>query len=217
MTTDIAFDAKRTHAEISADMLEHAAQFIEDGDLVQASEKIWGALSHGVRQVADRRGWPIGVNEDQKDVGRYIARLMNDDVLDSKIKSLWEFHVNFYEDTKERGEVEEEGLARAREVCAKLTQADNDLGMLPAPNGPLFRAYQRRWDAKRDEYPSVLPIEYTPDEWRSHYRALENRALKVGESVKRAREEMRRLGIEVPRRRAASRGAARPSPQQTVR
>ena len=117
--SDIALDAKRTHAEISDDMLAHAAQFIEGGDLVQASEKIWGALSHGVRQVADRRGWPLTENRDQKAVGAYIAQRLGDDALDSDMGALWEFHVNFYEDNENArhlGEGLGEGAGRVRQV-----------------------------------------------------------------------------------------------------
>ena len=199
--SDIALDAKRTHAEISDDMLAHAAQFIGDGDLVQASEKIWGAISHAVRQAADRRGWPLTENRDQKAVGAYIAQRLGDDALDSDIGSLWEFHVNFYEDNENAATLEK-GLEKAREACAKLKAADGELAIdLPAPNGPLFREYQRRWENKG--YPAVKPVEHTPDELRAYYiRTLRQRE-KASDAVRRAREVLKRRNIPVPSRSRA--------------
>lgn len=199
--SDIALDAKRTHAEISDDMLMHAALFIEDGDLVQASEKIWGALSHSVRQVAARRGWPLTENRDQKAVGAYIAQRLGDDALDSDMGALWEFHVNFYEDNENAATLEK-GLERAREACAKLKAADGELSPdLPAPNGPLFREYQRRWENKG--YPAVKPVEYTPDELRAYYARTLRRREKASDAVRRAREVLRRRNIPVPPRSRA--------------
>lgn len=198
---DLALDAKRTHAEISDDMLAHAAQFITDGDLVQASEKIWGAVSHAVRQVAARRGWPLTENRDQKDVGAYIAHQTDDDALDSDIKALWEFHVNFYEDNENAATLEK-GLGRAREACAKLRAADEELSpTLPAPNGPLFREYQRRWENKG--YPSVKPVEYTPDELQAYYiRTLRQRE-RASDAVRRAREVLKKSDVPIPPRSRA--------------
>ena len=196
--SDIALDAKRTHAEISDDMLAHAALFIADGDLVQASEKIWGALSHGVRQVAARRGWPLAENRDQKDVGAYVAQRLGDDALDSDVRALWEFHVNFYEDNENAATLEK-GLEKAREVCAKLKAADAELSLdLPAPNGPLFREYQRRWENKG--YSAVKPVEYTPGELQAYYIRTLRRREKASEAVRRAREILRRRDVPVPPR-----------------
>lgn len=200
-SSDIALDAKRTHAEISEDMLTHAALFIADGDLVQASEKIWGSLSHAIRQVAARRGWPLTENRDQKDVGSYIARRLSDDALDSDVKALWEFHVNFYEDDENAATLEK-GLEKAREVCAKLKAADAELSpTLPAPNGPLFREYQRRWENKG--YPAVKPVEYTPDELQAHYARTLRRRDQASDAVRRAREVLKKRGIPIPSRSRA--------------
>ncbi len=200
-SSDIALDAKRTHAEISDDMLTHAAQFIADGDLVQASEKIWGALSHAVRQVAARRGWPLTENRDQKDVGAYVAHRLDDGALDSDVKALWEFHVNFYEDNENAATLEK-GLERAREVCAKLKAADAELSpTLPAPNGPLFREYQRRWENKG--YPSVKPVEYTPAELQAYYIRTLRRREQASEAARRAREVLKKRGVPIPPRSRA--------------
>ena len=48
------------HREISAQFLDHAEDEFRRGDLLQASEKAWGAVSHSVNAVARQRSWPLG-------------------------------------------------------------------------------------------------------------------------------------------------------------
>ena len=48
------------HREISAQFLDHAEDEFRRGDLLQASEKAWGAVSHCVNAVARQRSWPLG-------------------------------------------------------------------------------------------------------------------------------------------------------------
>ena len=48
------------HREISTHFLEHAEDELRKGDLLQASEKAWGAVSHYVNSIARQRNWPLG-------------------------------------------------------------------------------------------------------------------------------------------------------------
>ena len=48
------------HREISTQFLEHAEDELRKGDLLQASEKAWGAVSHYVNSIARQRNWPLG-------------------------------------------------------------------------------------------------------------------------------------------------------------
>ncbi len=45
------------HTETSAKFLEQAEAEFEAGDLVQASEKAWGAVSRYVKAVSSQHGW----------------------------------------------------------------------------------------------------------------------------------------------------------------
>lgn len=45
------------HAAHSARMLEHAAEMIERGERLQASEKMWGAVAQRLIAIARARGW----------------------------------------------------------------------------------------------------------------------------------------------------------------
>ena len=48
------------HRDISAQFLERAEDEFEQGDLLQASEKMWGAVAHCVNEIAIANGWPVG-------------------------------------------------------------------------------------------------------------------------------------------------------------
>ena len=38
-------------------LMEHAEEQLANGDKLQASEKAWGAVTHQIKAIADRRGW----------------------------------------------------------------------------------------------------------------------------------------------------------------
>ena len=51
--------ATRTrHEEISQRFLDHAEAEFQKGDMLQASEKAWGAVAHYVKSVARTNDWP---------------------------------------------------------------------------------------------------------------------------------------------------------------
>ena len=52
------------HRAISSQFLDQAEGEFQKGDLLQASEKAWGAVSHYVNFVARLQGWPLGSHRD---------------------------------------------------------------------------------------------------------------------------------------------------------
>ena len=45
------------HIEISHHFIQHADLMLADGELLQASEKAWGAAVHRLKAIATRRNW----------------------------------------------------------------------------------------------------------------------------------------------------------------
>ncbi len=45
------------HKATSRDFLARASRYLAEGDLLQASEKGWGAAAQAVKAVAEARGW----------------------------------------------------------------------------------------------------------------------------------------------------------------
>ena len=88
------------HAVHSERLLEHAAEQLELGDRLQASEKAWGAAAHRLKVFTDRRGWDYG---NHQDAHRAIRRIVQE-TGDGEIRKLFDIasglHQNYYIDTK---------------------------------------------------------------------------------------------------------------------
>ena len=111
------------HTEITQRMLTHADEFLQAGDLVQASEKGWGAVAHYLKAVAKQRGWR---NESHRDFFTIKNRLAQETDNPDRIHSLFDsarvLHQNFYEPISPAEDVER-GIERAKEFIGRLEQA----------------------------------------------------------------------------------------------
>ena len=111
------------HIEVSQRFLEHADEFLEAGDLPQASEKAWGAVAQYLKAAANQSGW---LNSTHRDFFTIKDRLANETDNPRRISELFailrEQHVNFYEISYPRVEVEL-GVASAKEFIDRLEQA----------------------------------------------------------------------------------------------
>ena len=121
------------HQEISARFLRHAQEEFDKGDLLQASEKSWGAVVHYVKSIARQEGWPNRSHGTWAgNADRLIA--LTDDPLQNELlfKAVENLHVNFYEDTyDDRPHVVEHGLEHARELIGAIKAAATRRGAGP--------------------------------------------------------------------------------------
>ena len=88
----------RKYTEISQRLIQQAADELEKGDLVQASEKAWGAVATAVKSVAERRGWNHQRHALLFDVSGQIADEMGRPELRRLFRIVSSLHINFYED-----------------------------------------------------------------------------------------------------------------------
>ena len=104
---------------ISRDFLTKAQTYLNQDDLLQASEKGWGAAAHKVKSVAEARGWP---HSGHRELWRAVNTLV-DEARDEEIRSLFglasALHTNFYEGWLPR-ETVEAYLARVEELLRKV-------------------------------------------------------------------------------------------------
>ena len=135
-----AENPQEPHSVHSARLLDHAGAALADGDRLQASEKIWGAVSHALREIASKRRWPISVNADARDVARYIAQETGDPEL-AALGGVELYHYNFYEATMDVEDIRD-GLATAERICEKLLAANDALPprTTPCPQACRLRA-----------------------------------------------------------------------------
>ena len=108
------------HLEISERLLQHALEQFEAGDLLQASEKSWGAVAHYLKSVAKFMGWQNRTHADLSDIADDLGH-ETDDL--NRIRDLYfsagQMHQNFYEDSFSHGQVSR-GIDNARELIDRL-------------------------------------------------------------------------------------------------
>ena len=110
------------HAEISGVFMEHAEELLEDGDMLQASEKAWGAVAHCIKSIAQRRNWPSGTHQALSVIkDRLAAESDNPARIVSLYKNAEALHANFYEESLEDNLVEKY-IRDARELITILNQ-----------------------------------------------------------------------------------------------
>ena len=114
MTTRSTF-----HTETSDQFLIKARSYLAEGDLLQASEKGWGATAQMIKAIAEERDWR---HQSHGDLFRVISRLVAE-TSDSRLRILFRsansLHQNFYEGLMD-AEFVEDGLSDIDELVGKL-------------------------------------------------------------------------------------------------
>jgi uncharacterized protein (UPF0332 family) len=100
MTREVNMET-REHVQTARDFLEAADQEFASGDHLQGSEKLWGAASHAVMAVAQRRGLPFGSHSALKEVVQRLSEDTGDRALIGEFSTAEKFHANFYHDFME--------------------------------------------------------------------------------------------------------------------
>ena len=116
------------HEEISAQFLDQAEEEFRKGDLLQASEKAWGAFSHYVNSVARRNHWPLGSH---RALIENATRMIDRDSAHREdrrrlVRSLEGLHANFYQ-----AFLDEESVRGGIEDAKELIRALSDLEASP--------------------------------------------------------------------------------------
>lgn len=94
------------HAQISAVFLRRSRQYLADGQLLQASEKGWGAAAHAAILIAGIRQWSYQEHwEFSAIVMAGLSRETGNNDVPLWGRSANELHVNFYRDDKSADQI----------------------------------------------------------------------------------------------------------------
>ena len=109
------------HREISAQFLNHAEDELRKGDLLQASEKAWGAVSHYVNSVARQRSWPLGSHNRMIENANRLIRQDPAQAVHKRrlLRSIEALHANFYQAFLDEDSVRD-GIEDAKELIGGL-------------------------------------------------------------------------------------------------
>ena len=89
------------HAQTAQEFLDVADDEFAAGDMLQGSEKMWGAAAHAVMAVAQQRGWPFGSHGALRTAVRRLSDEFGDPFLIAGFVAAEKFHANFYHDFME--------------------------------------------------------------------------------------------------------------------
>ena len=82
------------HTQTARDFLEAAGREFAEGDVLQASEKMWGAASHAVISVAQARGWQYGTHRSLSQAILRVERELGDLEMRGLFAMAEHFHAN---------------------------------------------------------------------------------------------------------------------------
>ncbi len=121
MTEQLRASPPHRYEEISRRLLEQARQELDAGDILQASEKIWGATAHYLKAVAQERGWNHHAHNHLRDVAGYIGFAHDRQDLRILFQGLENMHINYYEHQKLESDVRDE-LHVATRFIAEMSE-----------------------------------------------------------------------------------------------
>lgn len=107
------------YAQKSREFLAQAREEFDKGDLVQASEKLWGAAAQVVKAVAERRGWRHDSHRALAQVVGQLVAETGDLTIGAAFQVAQGLHFNFYEDVQPR-ELIASSFGPVEEFLAKL-------------------------------------------------------------------------------------------------
>ena len=104
-------------AQTAWEFLYDADRQFAAGDVLQGSEKLWGAAAHAVMTVAQRQGLPYGTHHALKTAADQLAKRRSDPSLETGFFAAQQFHANFHHDF-----MEDDDIARGRPLVRRFVE-----------------------------------------------------------------------------------------------
>lgn len=89
------------HAQTALDFLSASDREFDDGDILQASEKLWGAATHALIAVAQQRGWHHGSHRALRDAAERLSDEHGDVRIEYWFAIAEKYRSNFYNNIME--------------------------------------------------------------------------------------------------------------------
>ena len=112
------------HARLARQLLDQADHEMMAGDLLQSSEKLWGATSHALKAFCESRGWRLGKYAQREHAAKRLATERDDDTIRLSFRIAEACHANFYNDWLEFDVLDE----HRRDIRRLVEKILNDVG-----------------------------------------------------------------------------------------
>ena len=93
------------HTQTAQDFLVASDREFAAGDILQGSEKLWGAAAHAVMAIAQQRGWRFGDHRALQAAADRLADELREPRLSEQFSVAQKFHANFYHDFMQDHEI----------------------------------------------------------------------------------------------------------------
>ena len=98
---------QQKHARLARGLLDQADHEMMVGDLLQSSEKLWGATSHALKAFCESRGWRHGKYAQREHAVKRLAVEWDNPAILDAFRVAEACHANFYNDWLTAEELEE--------------------------------------------------------------------------------------------------------------
>ena len=105
MTNHLNASPPERYEEISRRLLQQAQEELDRGEILQASDKVWGATAHAIKAVCQRMGWNHHAHNHLSAAANYVASGLGRYDLMEAFGFLEAMHTNYYEHQKEADQV----------------------------------------------------------------------------------------------------------------
>ncbi len=134
MTDHLKASPPERYEQISLHLLEQAEEELDKGDILQASDKVWGATAHAVKAVCQRMDWNHHAHNHLRAAVSYISSEFGRDDLRLAFGYLESLHANYYEHQWELADVRT-GIDNAAFFISELSKLP--FGSLPSDRSHL--------------------------------------------------------------------------------
>ena len=117
---------KEEHVQTAREFLDKSDGYFAEGDVLQGSEKLWGAAAHAVMAVAQQRGWKYGNHYTLRETALRLADELEDERISLGLGVAEKFHANFYHEFMEDSELDMNRPLAKRFVARMLALVDEE-------------------------------------------------------------------------------------------
>lgn len=111
------------HTQIARRFVQAAEKYLNEGDIIQASEKLWGATAHAVKVFCISRGWRYTRYSHLRRAMARMTEATGDSYWVDNFRVAYELHLNFYNDNLPIVDVDQDRLTIAPLVDRLLAAA----------------------------------------------------------------------------------------------
>ena len=117
---------QQKHARLARQLLDQADHEMMAGDLLQSSEKLWGATSHALKALCESRGWRHSKYAQREHAVKRLAVERDRPAILDAFRIAEACHANFYNDWLTAEELEENRQSIHRLIATILERQDHD-------------------------------------------------------------------------------------------